>query len=212
MKLLKTGGIAVMVLLMNACAASYDRVHPEGLRYGSGNKTNDIHFEYKYNVLDGKYAKKELAKDVHLVAVKITNKSEKDLVFGKDIRLTYENGSAPVVMDKKKLYKSLRQKSENFLFYLLLTPMTFNTTSSTDGYVEETNSTPIGLFIGPGISFGNMAFAGNANKKFKNDLNEFDIQGTTIAKGRTVFGLIGIRSSSYDALKIEVVSEEGAGN
>lgn len=176
------------------------------MRYASGSQTNDVVFEYKYSLLEDSYAKKERKKDVKLVSIKITNNSERDLVFGKDIRLTYENGSSPIVMDKNKLYKSLRQKSGNFLFYLLLTPMTFNTTSSTNGRIEETNSTPIGLVIGPGIALGNLAVSSSANKKFKSDLEKFDIQGTTIAKGRTVFGLVGIRSSSYDALKVEVES------
>lgn len=58
---------------------------------------------------------------------------------------------------------------------------------------------PIGLIIGPGIAAGNLIAASSANKKFKNDLREYSLQGKRIPKGETVYGLIEIRANNYDA-------------
>jgi len=61
--------------------------------------------------------------DIRLVAVKITNDSGRDLVFGKDISLTYLNGSEVYILDYEDTYKKLEQSPTSHLFYLLLTPL-----------------------------------------------------------------------------------------
>ena len=106
-------------------------------------------------------------------------------------------------MENDKVFKSLKQNTTTYLLYLLLTPMTFNKTTS-DGSGIETSSTPIGLAVGPGLAAGNMIAAGSANKKFKSDLLEFNLNGITIRKGETKSGLIGVKSDNYDAIKLNV--------
>ena len=49
-----------------------------------------------------------------------------------------------------------------------------------------------------------MNAAGSANKKFKNEMMETIIYGTIIKKGETKYGLIGIKSDSFDSLKLKV--------
>ena len=49
-----------------------------------------------------------------------------------------------------------------------------------------------------------MIAAGSANKKFRTELIEYDIYGKTIKNGETVFGLIGLLSDNYDALKVSL--------
>jgi hypothetical protein len=49
-----------------------------------------------------------------------------------------------------------------------------------------------------------MIAAGSANKKFEQELMEFDINGTTIPQGETRYGLIGIQSDSFDSLQLKV--------
>ena len=49
-----------------------------------------------------------------------------------------------------------------------------------------------------------MIAASSANKNFKNELIQFDLNGKTIKQGETVYGLIGSNSNSYDSLKIKV--------
>lgn len=178
-------------------------IQPKSINYISTNETNNVKLEYQYDLLDKKYAKKEVKKGVKLVAIKITNNSDKDLMFGGDVKLTYENGTEIFVMENEKVFKSLKQSPATYLFYLLLTPLQFNVTK-TNGNSIETNSTPIGLIVGPGIAGGNMIAAGSANKKFKTEMLEYNINGTLIKKGETQYGLIGIKSDSYDSLKLKI--------
>ena len=152
-----------------------------------------------------KYAKKELKKGIKLVAIKITNNSVKDLTFGKDAILTYGDGSEIYIMENERVFSKLKQSPASYLWYLLLTPMNFYTTkTNSNGFQENTSSTPIGLVVGPGLAGGNMIAAGSANKKFKTEMLDYNINGTIIKKGETKYGLIGIKSNSFDSLKLKV--------
>ena len=203
MRIIKITLVFIGIFTLTNCASSYEMIQPKSINYISTNETNNVKLEYKYDLLDKKYAKKEVKKGVKLVAIKITNNSDKDLMFGGDVKLTYENGTEIFVMENEKVFKSLKQSPATYLFYLLLTPLQFNVTK-TNGNSIETNSTPIGLIIGPGIAGGNMIAAGSANKKFKTEMLEYNINGTLIKKGETQYGLIGIKSDSYDSLKLKI--------
>ncbi len=200
MRSIKITLLLISVIIATSCASGYKMIEPKSINYVSRNENNGAKLEYKYDLLDKKYAKKEVKKGVKLVAVKITNESDRDLMFGREIKLTYENGKEIVAMENDKVFKSLKQSPASYLFYLLLTPLNLYTSSS-DG---DTSSTPIGLVIGPGLAGGNMIAAGSANKKFKTELLEYNINGTLIKKGETKYGLVGIKSDSFDALKIKV--------
>ena len=90
--------IAVCLFLFTNCASGYKLINPPALNYNSGNDTEGVSMRYKYDLLDKKYAKKEVKKDIKLVAISITNNSNRDLTFGKDLRLTYENGNSVKVL------------------------------------------------------------------------------------------------------------------
>jgi hypothetical protein len=205
MKLLKVTFLLSIILLLTSCASGYKMINPATLNYMSNNDNKEIKLEYKYNLLSRKYKKKETKKGIKIVAIKITNGTENDLVLGKDIKLTYANDIELYIMDNEKVFKSLKQSTATYLLYLLLTPMNLYTTkTNSNGFQEQTSSTPIGLVVGPGLAAGNMIAAGSANKKFKTELSKYKIYGTTIKKGETAYGLIGIKSDNYDALKIRV--------
>jgi hypothetical protein len=193
------------VLILNSCASGYKPIQPTSLNYISNSSSNGVTLEYKYDLLKKKYQKKESKNAVKLISVKIKNNTEKDLVFGKDIKLTYDNGDDLYIMENQNVYESLKQSPASYLWYLLLTPVKFYTTeTSSSGYTNQTSSTPIGFFIGPGLAGGNMITASSANKKFKTELIENNINGRIIKKGETSFGLIGIRSNHYSAIKLVV--------
>ncbi|MDO7173674.1 hypothetical protein [Mariniflexile sp. AS56] len=205
MKVSKITLLLFGAILLNSCASRYEMIQPKSLNYLSSNKSDDVILEYKYDLLDKKYAKKEEKKDLKLVAVKVTNNSDKDLIFGKDIKLTYENGSDIYILENESVFKSLKQSPATHLFYLLLTPVNFYTaTTNQYGMQETTSSTPIGLILGPGLAAGNMIAAGSANKKFKNEIQEYNLNGKVILKGQTAYGLIGIKSSSFNSIKVKV--------
>ncbi len=203
MKILKTTLILVAIISLTSCASGYKNIEPSSINYISTNQDKGIKLEYKYDLLDKKYAKKEEKKGVKLVAVKITNESDKDVMFGRDIKLTYENGNEIFVMENDKVFKTLKQSPASYLFYLLLTPLNLYTSTSDGRTTTNTSTFPIGLVLGPGLAGGNMIVAGSANKKFHTELAVYNINGIIIKKGETKFGLIGIKSETFDALRIK---------
>ena len=208
MRLSKIIFLLSIAVLLNSCASGYKMINPEKLNYISNNTSNGVTIEYKYDLLSKKYAKKESKKGVRLVAIKIKNNTEKDLVFGKDIKLSFENGNELYLLENEKTFKSLKQSPASYLFFLLLSPVSFYTTKTNSyGGTEQTSSTPVGLVIGPGLAAGNMIAASNANKKFKKELNDYNIIGKVIKKGETSFGLISFPSDNYDAIKVTVDPE-----
>jgi hypothetical protein len=208
MKLTKIVFLLSIALLLNSCASGYKIIKPTTLNYISNNTSNGVTLEYKYDLLSKKYAKKESKKGLRLVAVKIKNNTEKDLVFGRDIKLSFENGNELYLLENEKTFKSLKQSPASYLFYLLLSPINFYTTKTNSyGVAEQTSSTPVGLLIGPGLAAGNMIAASNANKKFKTELNDYNINGKVIKKGETSFGLISFQSDNYEAIEVTVDQE-----
>lgn len=205
MRIIKITLLFIAISALTNCASGYKMIEPKSINYVSTNKTDDVKLEYKYDLLHKKYSKKEIKKGVKIVAVKITNNSDRDLMFGKDVKLTYENGSEVYVMENEKAFKTIKQSPASYLWYLLLTPVNFYTTkTNSNGFQENTSSTPIGLILGPGLAGGNMIAAGSANKKFKTEMLEYNIYGTYIKKGETKYGLIGIKSDSFDSLKLKI--------
>lgn len=88
--------------------------------------------------------------------------------------------------------------------------VSFTSTNSDSGTYQTTNTIPVGLILGPALAGGNLYQAARSNKKFREDLNAYDLQGRRIAAGETVYGLLGVRSDNYDALKIYIPETESA--
>ena len=196
--------LTLSVLFLNSCASGYKKIQPKTINFASRCENNSIVLEYKYDLLEKKYKKKELNNGLKVIAVKVTNNTSNDLVFGKDIRLTYENGNELNLLETNVVYNTIKQSPASYLWYLLLTPMQFQTTTTNSfGQQTSSSSTPIGLVIGPGLAGGNMIAASSANKNFQNDLTKNDIIGKIIKKGETVYGIVGIRSDNYDTIKVK---------
>ncbi|WP_435139191.1 hypothetical protein [Formosa sp. A9] len=203
MRIIKITLFCIALLTLNNCASGYKTIAPKTINYVSATEKDSIKLEYKYDVLYKRYEKKEVKKGVKVVAVKITNNSKKDIKFGKDAVLIYENGSTVMVMDNDKVFSTIKQNPAIYLLYLLLTPINLYTTdTNSNGLQEETSSFPIGLILGPGIAGGNMIAASTANKKFKTELEEYKIHGQIIKQGETKYGLIGIKSDTFEALNL----------
>ncbi|WP_067144999.1 hypothetical protein [Pseudotamlana agarivorans] len=205
MRIIKIACMFFAVSMLTNCASGYKEIQLKSINYISKNEDSDIILEYKYDLLDKKYAKKETKRGVKLVAVRITNNSEKDIIFGRDVKLGYVNGHELYVMDNDKVYKTLKQSPASYLWYLLLTPINFYTYETNSyGGQETTSSFPIGLILGPGIAGGNMIASANANKKFKTQMLDYNLNGTVIKSGEIKHGLIGIEADTYEALTLTV--------
>ncbi|MBB6460074.1 hypothetical protein [Flammeovirga kamogawensis] len=197
MKITKLFSLFILLGLFSSCAGSYHKIYPTAQNFNSSSNVGNVKLEYKYKVLTSKkYKKKEDKFNTQLVAVKITNNSNHDVILGDNYLLTYQSGTKVLINSKEVTFKSLRQTVPTYLLYLLLAPLQLNTTSSTG----QTSSFPIGLIIGPGIAAGNMIGAGSANQNFKTELDQYDILNKPIHPGESKVGLISIQSSSTDAL------------
>ena len=188
------------IFFLSSCAANYQIINPPALKYLSSSTDKSVAMDYKYNLLVKKYAKKETKFNIKVVAVKLTNNSGRDLVFGKDIKLTYENGTEMALVENQKVFNTLKQQAGLYLLYLLLTPAKL--TVSSNGM--QTSSTPVGYVLGPGLAGANLLIASSANDKFKEELLKYNINGTTIKNGATVYGLVGINSGDFESIKVKV--------
>jgi hypothetical protein len=190
----------VSSLFLFSCASTYKPLRPDATSFGNTSKVDEITFSYKLGVLrehgNNKYAKREDRKAIRLASIKIVNNSTRPITIGKDVAFYIGNSELPL-MEPAILHKELKQGVPIYLLYLLLTPMKF--------YSDDDEGTPIGLVIGPGVSIGNMAAAGSANKKFLAELNTFNLVNKTIEPGQTVYGIIGTRDIGYNPISLKFI-------
>ena len=192
-----------LLTVMSSCASSYHAINPQHLYYPTSESTNDISFSYRYGVQkesrNKKYAKKEYKKDIDIVAVELTNHTNRSLSFREDIELfAGDNYARP--METEVAYKDLNQNTPIYLLYLLLTPLQVFFTNA-DG---ETSTFPVGFILGPGITVLNMVKAGSANRAFRNELTRHNLINRTIEPGETVRGVVALSNTSRAPLRVKV--------
>jgi hypothetical protein len=112
------------------------------------------------------------------------------------------------MLDNMQLFDATKQHPGIYLLYLLLTPAKLTSTSSNG----SSSSVPIGYAIGPVIAGGNIIAASSANGAYKEELMKYDIAGTVVKSGQTVYGLVGINSNSFESLKVKVADQQPEAN
>src|SRR5688500_10215481 len=184
--------IIVSTLLLVGCASGYHSLRPSTNYFQNPQDYDGVEFSYRMGILreyrNKKYAKREDKKAIRVVSVKLINQTNEPLVVGEDFRF-YSGNSELVLIDPYIAHSELKQGVPIYLLYLLLTPMQLYTTDESG----NTETTPIGLVIGPGIALGNMVGAGAANQNFLQELVQYNIINKTIEPGQTMHGLISIR-------------------
>ena len=203
MKLSKIVFLFLAVFLISSCASPYKLINPSLVDFKVKNSTDDVSIKYKYNLLHKAYAKKEKRRGVELVAVQIINNSDKDLIFGQDLSLTNYDGSKLYIMDKENAYESLKQSQAPFLFYLLFPPIRIDPLSGIETQYRLEYSKRSHL-IGPILMLINILSVEVENKHFKEELDSSYLENQTIKMGDTLSGLIGIKSNSYDEIRIKL--------
>lgn len=200
MRIIKTILLFIAVISLTSCASGYKTIGPKTINYISKDENSGVKLEYKYDLLNKKYTDKEVKKGVKLVAIKLTNNSDQDLMFGREIKLAYENGNEVFIMENDKVFNTLKQKSAFHLLYLLITPINLELVNSNG----SSSTIPIGLGLGPLLAGMNVVKASLANKKLKNELTESNLNGVIIKKGETKYGIIGIKADTFDSLKLKL--------
>jgi len=190
----------VIAALFSSCASSYKSINPEGLRYPQ--PENGELFSYSYGALrqskNRKLAKKEEKSYISIVAVKIVNNTGRTLRYGHNFNI-YSDNEAIELVPVTEITKHIKQTVPTYLFYLLLTPMRFNIATE-----ESKSSIPVGLVVGPGLAAINMLKASGANKKFKYELEEYNITHREIKNGETFYGLVGISTIDRAPLTLKL--------
>lgn len=190
------------ILLLTSCASGYNKINPPQVDYHLSKKVDDVTLAYKYGKLNKKYTRKQRIGGVKLVSVKITNNSDKELIYGQNVKLTYANGRMANIMENKKAFKLIRQQSVPYFLYLLLIPLNFD---SYDAYGRVTSSVPIGNILGPAITLLNFLTAESANSKMKRELLKNDLEGRSIKAGETVYGIVALKTDDWEELDISVL-------
>jgi len=194
---------------LSSCASTYRSINPANIGYFETKSNDSIDYSYKYRILDDagnkKYAKRQDKSVVQLVAIKITNKSNKTISYGNDFVI--KKGEYEVQpIDTKTLHSSLKQGEADYLLYLLLCIANGykKETTTVNGRVtsEKTEFIPIGIIVGPILAIGNLAYANSQNGKFLNELNKNDIRKATLKPGQTGNYLVGLPVVKDEPLKI----------
>jgi len=160
---------------------------------------------YKYEVLreygNKKYAKKEFKKGLKVVAVKITNNTDTTIFIGQDVGI-YSGENQLRLIDPMAIKNTIKQSVVAYLPYLLLSFLTLNVTTET-----SSDTYPIGLAIGPGITIGNMAVPSYANNRLFDELVKYNLINKAVASGETVYGIIGIQTNQFLPLTMRFIDE-----
>jgi hypothetical protein len=186
----------VLILFLTSCAATYKKINPPFVKYPPIDDAGT--FSYQYDVIrragNSKLAKKELKAYMHVVAIKIHNNTDHALEYGKNYKIFSGNQEAGL-LGPQVTGDIVKQKAGFHLFYLLLTPTTVTNGETT---------IPVGLVLGPALAVGNLAVAATANKRFRTELIEYDIENKVIAPGETVYGLITLRENGHLPLSLRM--------
>jgi len=198
--------MGAVCLLASGCAGTYHNASTSTLYFNQTEEVDGVEFSYKYDVLtergSRRYARKERRKDIRIVAIQLTNKTDSSLKFSQDIRL-YHGDERVYLVDKQVLGKELSQTPLFYFVHLLMSPWLIRERENGD-----LNTYPVGLILGTGFSFVNVSTAAVANHRFKQDLHMEDPIGKEIEPGETLTGLVGIRDSLYSPLRIRLVEAE----
>ena len=90
MKAIKQNVILFLALiLLGSCASSYKSINPKTINYVAHDLQGDLSLSYKYDILqeygNKKYAKKEDKKGVRVVAIRLTNNTDRIINVAQDV-------------------------------------------------------------------------------------------------------------------------------
>ena len=199
-KLLFISTICALVILLNGCAQPYRLIKPQKLNYYASTEQDEIGLYYQYDILrktgNKKFANNERRKDLKLVAIKVINNSNRTINIGNNV--AFFNGNKMIYpLDPIATRNELKQSAAAYLFYMLFTPLNMT--------INGSDPFPIGLFLGPLLTGGNMLSASGANKNLYTELKQNDILYMDIQPGETAYGLVAFHNIDYAPLSIKFI-------
>ena len=198
--------LAGVLLMATSCAGSYTALRPERVPYQMAvATTGPVEFSYQYDALlqhghrNKKYAKKENKYGYHIVDVRLTNNTDRELNFSRDLTLFY--GDRPIMpVPAAQAAHDLRQ---GVLIYLLYLPLNVTVGATLN---PQTGQTSGGTFLptGPLIAAGNIVGAGTANTNLRREFEQYDLTNRVIKPGETVYGIVSLRETNVAPLRLEL--------
>jgi hypothetical protein len=143
-------------------------------------------------------SKKEIRHDLRVVGVELTNLTDHDIIFSKDIKVFM--GESPIMPVIPGVVKArIHQVAPMYLLYCL-------------GVVQYTkeegeNSQTWVLPVGVPIAIANMIVANGANQKFMKDLIRYDLSKKLIRSGETVYGIVSFNAKGSEPLRFQFRNE-----
>ncbi|MDB5226264.1 MAG: hypothetical protein JWN78_457 [Bacteroidota bacterium] len=179
--------LLIAILLISSCARPYRKINISSIPFKENREEFNISYSVRqgvlYNMKDFFYAKKEMKKNMSLIAFKIVNKSELPLRVSD---LQFSCGAsvpiAPIKVDE--FYNELKQKAALYWLYSVGV-MPFRR-----GPAKPWIYLPFGIVMA-GANFG---IAYRANKKFKTDLNLLDLTNKIIQPGDSIRGVLPFKN------------------
>lgn len=137
-------------------------------------------FGYQYGLFNKKFTEKELEVGIKVVAVKIVNKSNSSIMYGKDFDIKYFNGESLKLATDSEFKHHFQQVGANeilpnlFYFNFAAAPMLIN----------------------------NIILAKSSNKKINNEFNNNKLVDKVIMQNDTLYGLIPLKTVKFTPLKL----------
>lgn len=191
---------AFLIFILASCASSYRPINPKSLLYDV-KSIDSVGFGYRYDVLayrgNSKYAKRELKKNIRLVALKIENRSDKVMRLGENFNV-YAGQNLIQPIAPEIVHRELKQGCAIYLLYSLI----WFSQGECDEYgnCETTLILPVGV----PISVGNMIVSGGANNQFRAELLTNNLLNKEITPGETAYAIVGISDSGFQPLSIKL--------
>lgn len=119
-----------------------------------------------------------------------------------DIEILHDNRPLSL-MDAPTARKELRQNVPIYLLYMLLTPLTIETSKETNGFRERRSSVPVGLIVGPALTAYNMVTASTSNRNLEAELQGYSLD-KPLENCQTMYALISFQSFDYGSLDVRL--------
>lgn len=190
-----------MLLFLFSCAKQYNKVNISQIVYSDFYTHNGVLLEYSYDVLslsgNQRYHNRAETNCFQLVAVKITNSTQRKVNIGRDLEF-YEAEEKINFAYPREITSKVKQYPLLNLLYLPLLAIPIKFHNGKEEKVYRIGS----LFALPMIY--NMVISKSANLDFEKDLNKNHILNRELEVGQSISGVIGYYSCSKKSLLIEV--------
>lgn len=179
----------IAIVLISSCARPYRKINMASIPFKDYREENKISYAVKqgvlYNMKDFFYAKKELKKNVSLIAFKIVNKSELPININD---LQFSCGATVPIMPIKteEYYNTIKQKSGLYWLYSVGVVVYPRPPKGSGKFIPL----PFGL----PVAAANYAIAYKANKKMLHDIQLLDLANKVIQPNDSIQGIMTFKN------------------